>query len=131
LTYFHTNLFQISANGLISFDRAFSEIVPQPRELRSVAIFPFHLANNLTNGGTVSVRQVTGLLLHTLNVYHLFVEADASNYGLLTKASLIVQNKFNLKRFQATSVLIVTYDKVQPESLKVKITFLTFNKNNL
>lgn len=53
-------IFKVSANGLVSFDRPFSEIVPQPRELRSVVIFPFHVQNNLGTGGNVSVRQVTG-----------------------------------------------------------------------
>ncbi|KAI6201251.1 EGF-like domain-containing protein [Aphelenchoides besseyi] len=88
----------VSANGVISFDRAFSEMSSHPREIRSTAIFPFLLTNNMQSGGVVSVRQVT--------------ELDASNYGLLTRTSLIVQSKFNLKKFQALSLLIVTYDKV-------------------
>jgi hypothetical protein len=42
------------------------------------------------------------------------LDLDASNYNMLTKASLMIQNKFNLKKFQANSVFIVTYDRVMP-----------------
>lgn len=39
-------------------------------------------------------------------------EQDASAYGLLSRSSLMVQNHFNMKKFQANRLLLVSYDQL-------------------
>ncbi|CAD5215006.1 unnamed protein product [Bursaphelenchus okinawaensis] len=97
----------ISANGLVSFDRAFSEPVTGPDDIRSVVFYPLHDAYKMKPESSIHFKEVT--------------ESDATNYGLLSRASLLVQNKFNMVRFHAHRLLVVTYEKLS--------TATSFNQN--
>ncbi|CAD5220901.1 unnamed protein product [Bursaphelenchus xylophilus] len=88
----------ISANGLVSFDRAFSEPVLNPESLRSIVFYPLHDSYKSKPESSVTFKEIT--------------ESDATNYGLLSRASLLVQNKFNMLRFHANRLLVVTYEKL-------------------
>ncbi|TKR76985.1 hypothetical protein L596_018039 [Steinernema carpocapsae] len=98
----------ISGNGVISFDRPFHEPINSARQTRSVAFFPMHTVYNLTQG-EVSFRQVS--------------EGDAGDYGLLTRSSLSVQNRFHLLGFKTKSLYIVTFNEVHEAGSDKRNTF--------
>ncbi|VDK50437.1 unnamed protein product [Anisakis simplex] len=91
----YRNLFIIS-NGAVSFGSPLKLLSKDPPEFP--AFVPLYQQYDLQRGGNIFVKVIN--------------EDDALNYALLTRSSLMVQDRFHEREFRTRSLIIISFDKL-------------------
>uniref|UniRef100_A0A1I7XJA3 protein disulfide-isomerase n=1 Tax=Heterorhabditis bacteriophora TaxID=37862 RepID=A0A1I7XJA3_HETBA len=94
-----TNMFQLSSNGVLSFDRPLPGIIERAESLREPVVFALHAQYDYAREGLVAYTYVN--------------ESDAAAYSLLTRSSIGIQNHFRLTSFHTRALHVFTFDRMR------------------